>query len=87
MGKPIKDGIDYFPLDVDMDETEEKIFIIEAECENERGFGILIKLLMRIYKSGYYIHWSERVAKIFAKRKSLDVDRLNKLVEVCVREG
>lgn len=86
MGQPIKDGIDYFPLDVDMDETEEKIFVIEAECENERGFGMLIKLLMRIYRGGYFLKWNDRVAKIFAKRKNLDIDKLNSLVEVCVRE-
>ena len=48
MARPIKTGLDYFPMDVD---TDEKFELIEAKHEIV-GFGIVIKLFQRIYKSG-----------------------------------
>ena len=43
MARPIKSGLDYFPLDVDIDQ-DDKVAIIEAE-HGMLGFGIVIKLL------------------------------------------
>ena len=40
MARPQKAGIDYFPMDVDMDQ-DDKILLIEAEHGVE-GFGILV---------------------------------------------
>ena len=56
MARPIKEGIDYFTFDVDMD-TDDKIYMIEAEHGLE-GFAILVKLLMEIHRNGYYYPWN-----------------------------
>ena len=50
--RPIKQGLDYFPLDVDMD-TDDKIVLIESRYGSD-GFTVIIKLLMKIYRNGYY---------------------------------
>lgn len=85
MVRPRKEGLDYFPLDVNMDQ-DDKVFILEAECGTE-GFAIYIKLLMRVYETGYYTKWTERDAKVFAKKKSLGVNVVNNVVNVCINEG
>ena len=64
----MKGGIDYFPLDVTLDE---KFELIEAEY-GLTGFGVVVKLLQRIYGGqGYYIEWTNEVALLFAKRIGL----------------
>ena len=45
MARPIKDGVDYFPLDVNLDM---KFRLLEAK-HGIVGFGIIIKLFQRIY--------------------------------------
>ena len=55
MARPLKTGLDYFPLDVSFDDNIE---LLEAE-EGLEGFAILIKLWQKIYSNGYYIEWNE----------------------------
>ena len=57
MARPQKTGLDYFPLDVELDD---KFEIIKSEFGVE-GFGIIIKLFMKIYgQHGYYMVFAER---------------------------
>ena len=48
MARPSKIGLDYFPLDVTV---EDSIELLEAEC-GLSGFAILIKLWQKIYSQG-----------------------------------
>ncbi|MFY9378775.1 MAG: Lin1244/Lin1753 domain-containing protein, partial [Acutalibacteraceae bacterium] len=48
MARPAKDGVDYFPLDVHLDD---KFKFIEIKFKLE-GFAILIKLFQKIYSFG-----------------------------------
>lgn len=70
MARPRKDGLDYFPLDVDID-SDDKFQLLEAE-HGVKGFGIVVKLLARIYKNGYYTKWTEAEQLLFSKRVSVD---------------
>ena len=54
MGRHQKKGLDYFPLDVHMDNS---VALLEVDHGLE-GFAILIKLYQKIYADGYYIHVS-----------------------------
>ena len=45
MARPQKKGLDYFPLDVDIDQ-DDKIALIEAK-HGAIGFAVIIKLLMK----------------------------------------
>lgn len=53
MARPIKEGLDYFPLYVDIFE-DEKIEAISGEF-GIKGEIIVVKLLCAIYKKGYFI--------------------------------
>jgi uncharacterized phage protein (TIGR02220 family) len=79
MAAPQKEGLEYFPVDVDMAQ-DDKIYMIEVECGLE-GFGLLMKLLMKVYKNSYYLDWNEKTAKIFAHKNSVDVNVINNLIQ------
>ena len=85
MARPQKEGIDYFPLDVDMDH-DDKIQLIEAE-HGVMGFGIIIKLLMKIYAEGYYYQWSEKEQLLFSKRTNVDINQVNAVINSCIKWG
>lgn len=85
MARPIKEGLDYFPLDVDID-TDDKIAMIEA-LHGIEGFGILIKLFMKIYKESYFYEWDKREQLLFSKRVNVDINTVNEVVNDCINEG
>lgn len=79
MSRPIKQGLEYFALDVNSDE---KIELIEAKY-GIAGFGILIKLYQKIYKEGYYIKWTEESILLFSKRIDVNIDKVKGVIEDC----
>ena len=65
MARPIKQGIDYFPFDVDFF-SDVKIRKIIRACGSQ-STSILICLLCNIYKDkGYYILWDEDLPFVIA---------------------
>ena len=86
MPRPIKVGLDYFPLDTDVDE-DLKVKYVEAE-HGDRSFGIYVKLLCWIYKhNGYFADWDRRSLLLFSKEKGIETDFLRRVVESCIGEG
>lgn len=85
MARPKKDGLDYFPLDVDIDQ-DDKVIIIIAKYGME-GFGILVKLMMEIYKNGYYYNWTEREQLVFSSRVNVNINTIQELVNDCIKWG
>lgn len=83
MARPIKDGVDYFPLDVHLDD---KFKFIEIKFKLE-GFAILIKLFQKIYSYGYWYKWTEDEMLIFADENRVDVSTVKNVVdEAIIRE-
>lgn len=79
-----KSGIDYLPLDVNLDE---KWDLIEAEF-GLTGFGVIVRLLQEIYgKAGYYIEWTTEVALLFARKVGLGGSVVSEIVEAAIRRG
>lgn len=79
-----KSGIDYIPLDVNLDEKWE---LIEAEF-GLTGFGVIVRLLQEIYgKAGYYIEWTTEVALLFARKVGLGGSVVSEIVEAAIRRG
>ena len=66
MARPKKNGLDYFPLDVDIFE-DEKIEAIAGEF-GPKGELAVIKLLCAIYKKGYFILWNDLTQATLLKR-------------------
>jgi len=86
MARPTKTGLDYFPLDVDMDQ-DDKLFFIEAKY-GLISFAIIVRILMLIYKDGYYKYYSEdKEAFMLAKRLSVDVNVLKNVINDCINDG
>lgn len=79
-----KSGLNFFPLDCQLDE---KFELIEAEFGME-GFAVIIKLLQRIYAiEGYYCEWSEEVSLLFSKQIYMEKDRVQRIIEAAIRRG
>lgn len=87
MGRQNKTGLDYFPVNIDMDEEDERIYMLEANFEGERAFGVLIKLLMCIYRHGYYYPWTEREQVFFSRKKNVDLDYCRRIVDFLIQKG
>ena len=79
MARPIKTGLDYFPLDVDIDDNLE---LIEAE-HGLMGFALVIKLWQRIYKNGYYINWNKDNELLFSRKLNLELTTVNSVIMSC----
>lgn len=83
MARPAKDGVDYFPLDVHLDD---KFKFIEIKFKLE-GFAILIKLFQKIYSCGYWYKWTEDEMLIFADENRVDLSTVKDVVdEAIIRE-
>lgn len=67
MARPSKQGLDYYPYDVDADQ-DDKLGMIIAEF-NVKGELFWLKLLSWIYKNeGYYTEWNEDAQLRFLRR-------------------
>lgn len=66
MARPQKQGIDYFPFDVDFFD-DDKVEAISGEF-GVKGELATIKLLCAIYRNGYYIVWNELAKMKLTKR-------------------
>ena len=66
------DGINYFPIAVNFME-ENAMEVIEAKY-GMKGLAIVLKLLCKIYKEGYYIPWGEEQCLIFANKTGKEAD-------------
>ena len=88
MARPIKQGLDYFPLDVDFF-NDDKIQLIEAEF-GIKGTYIAIRLLTKIYFEGYYYEWSADKCLLLTKNigtESVSNVLVNEVVNGLIRRG
>lgn len=83
MARPEKEGLTYFPMDCDID-TDDKMEVVIAKYGN-RGFGVIVRLMMRIYRNGYYLEWSEKGQYSFATKVNEPVEYINELVMECLK--
>ena len=83
----IKEGLDYFPFPIDFF-LDEKIQFISAKF-GMKGEAIVIRLICRIYRKGYYTDWSDDIALLFSKEigDNCDVSFVNKVVQELVGRG
>lgn len=80
MARPNKQGVDYFPLDVHLDD---KFKFVEIKYKLE-GFAIVVKLLQKIYSCGYWYRWTEDEALLFSDYIRADFGLVSKVVNECL---
>ena len=80
----MKAGIDFFPLEVYLDERYK---LIEAEF-GLTGFAVIVKLLQRIFAQfGYYGEFTREVALLFGKSVVVGGNAVSEIVEASVKRG
>ena len=80
MARPTKQGVDYFPLDVHLDN---KFKFIEIKFGLE-GFATIIKIMQEIYSQSYYCDWSEDEMLLFSSEHNIEIDKLTKITDEAV---
>lgn len=84
MARPIKEGLDYFPLNVVLNS---KFEIIEARF-GIKGFAVIVKLFQHIYGTkGYYCEWDEDVLFVFAKRIGVGANSVSEILNTAIKKG
>ncbi len=77
MARHKKRGIDYFPLDVSLNN---RFQLIEARFGHE-GFTLLIKLYQHIYAGeGYYCGWDEESSILFCHKNGFDINTAEQIL-------
>jgi len=76
MPRPIKQGLDYFPLDVDFDDKV-SLYLIEHEAE---GLSVLITLWQLIYKNSYYINCHDDLKLLIKHRINVDISTIDSCI-------
>ena len=81
------DGINYFPVGVNFME-ENTMEVIEAKY-GIKGSAIVLKLMCKIYKEGYYIRWDEEQCLIFANKAGREVqaEEVQGIIEILFTKG
>lgn len=74
MPRPQKEGIDYFPLDVNFF-SDPKIKILKARYGVD-GIAVYVYLLCEIYRSGYYITFNEDMAYVMSDDLKMSSDKV-----------
>ena len=84
MARPIKEGLDYFPLNVVLNS---KFEIIEARF-GIKGCAVIVKLFQHIYGTkGYYCEWDEDVLFVFAKRIGVGANSVSEILDTSLKKG
>ncbi|MCM0384524.1 DUF4373 domain-containing protein [Bacteroides fragilis] len=81
------DGINYFPIGVNFME-ENAMEVIEAKY-GIKGSAIVLKLLCKIYKEGYFIRWDEEQCLIFVNKAGREVQaaEVQGIIEILFIKG
>lgn len=85
-GRPSKQGIDYFPMDVGFF-TDVKIRKISRAC-GPQSTSVLICLLCNIYKDeGYYILWDEDLPFVIADTVGVSEGAVKEVLQKAIQVG
>ncbi len=84
MARILKSGIDYFPLDVAMNE---KMQLIEVQF-GFAAFAMIVKLYQQIYSGyGYYCEWNEERSMLFCDKNKFDINMANEIISEALKRG
>lgn len=85
MARPRKEGLDYFPLDVNFFDTV-PIRRIKMAC-GPSSVSAIISLLSRIYSNGYFIEWTADMPFLIAESVGISEGAANEIVKKAVQIG
>lgn len=85
MGRNMKKGLEYYPMDVDI-ASDIKIRKLIKRHKGQ-AFAVYTLLLCNIYKNGYYIHWDEDLPLLIAEQIGLTEEYVMNIIEYCITVG
>ncbi|WP_241685239.1 Lin1244/Lin1753 domain-containing protein [Companilactobacillus metriopterae] len=86
MARPVKDGLDYFPFDVDFPDNK-KTSAIMGEF-GSKGVLMMVYLLSAVYKKGYFLQWDKLTEmQLVNKVEGLNSTMANQIVTRLVAYG
>lgn len=85
MARPLKDSLDYFPLDIDFDQ-DDKLVVPMAKF-GMQGLGVIVKIMGEVYRNGYFYPWTEREQYVFSNRVNVDINLAKDIVNECIKWG
>lgn len=83
MARPKKQGLDYFPIDVDIFEDLE----VEYAKFSADGFTIYMYLLTRVYKRGYYLEVDEDFLLVMAARLRMSEQKVMQVLNYLLKRS
>ena len=83
MARPRKEGLDYFPIDVDIFEDLE----VEYAKFGADGFTIYMYLLTRVYKRGYYLEVDEDFLIVMAARLRMSEQKVMQVLNYLLKRS
>lgn len=85
MARPVKKGVEYFPMDVSL-YRDPKIKRLRSACGSV-GMDVYLYLLTLIYENGYCMEWDEGSAFDISYDLNLDEHDVQQVVDACFRLG
>jgi len=85
MARPTKEGLGYFPMDVDIDQDDK--LIVPIAKHGMTGFGVIVKLMMEIYRNGYFYPWTDKEQYVFPFKIGMEREKVSEIVNDCLESG
>jgi hypothetical protein len=83
MARPLKSGLDYFPLDV---HDDDKLKFVRIKFKIT-GVAIVFELYRKIYANSFFTEWSHDEALMFSDSIKADYDQVLSVVDECLSRG
>ena len=83
MARPLKSGLDYFPLDV---HDDDKLKFIRIKFKIT-GVAIVFELYRKIYANSFFTEWSHDEALMFSDSIKADYDQVLSMIASCILQG
>jgi DnaD/phage-associated family protein len=87
MARPLKEGLDYFPLDIDIDFDQDDKLIVPIAKYGMQGLGVIVKIMMNIYRNGYFYPWEEHEHYALSSKVNADINTVREIVNECINWG
>lgn len=81
MAQPFKQGLDFFNIDVDIDEDEK---IVALDKKFPETYKFIIFMWKFIYKHSYYVHWTELEIGKFQTKTRFSREFIDDIVKYCI---
>ena len=83
MARPVKDGLDYFPMDCIPDRA---LDLLQARFGLE-GFGAVVRLWMNVFRDGWYLEWDADSMQFFCFCNSISAERFGEILADALERG